>query len=92
MTEDKNNISEKTGKESFGLSNELRKFQEHKRIKSKPTFNKKCNPNCPCHRLVTHNACLWCPALRNSPYHKGEFDDKSDEDIAKIINELEEEI
>lgn len=44
MTEYRNNISEK---ESFGLSNELRKFQEHKRIKSKPTFNKKMQSELP---------------------------------------------
>lgn len=62
------------------------------KMKTKSKFNAKCNPNCSLHRLVTHNACLGCSALRNSPYHKGEFDNKSDEDIEKMINELAEDI
>lgn len=42
MTEDKNNISEKTEKESFGLSNELQKFQEQEPITPKLTTEEKC--------------------------------------------------
>ena len=61
-------------------------------MKKESKFNEQCSPNCPCHKTITHNACLCCLALRNSPYHKGEFDNKSDEDIEKMINELVENI
>lgn len=27
-----------------------------------------CNPGCIVHRLATHNTCLGCAAVRDSPY------------------------
>ena len=33
-------------------------------------YNKPCNPNCFSHDIITHNSCLACQALKNSPHHK----------------------
>ena len=34
-------------------------------------YDKPCNPNCFMHNnYPTHNSCLACQALKNSPYHK----------------------
>ena len=48
-------------------------------MKLESKFSEPCVASCPCHKTITHNACLECLALRNSPYHKGEFENKSDE-------------
>lgn len=51
----------------------------------------KCPKDCACHSLVTHNSCLTCAALKNSPYHKDYLKNKTDEEIAtEIISVLEE--
>lgn len=49
-----------------------------------------CDYNCPSHKLVTHNICLSCSAVRNSPYH--DLKNATDEDLKKIIHEVEENI
>ena len=53
----------------------------------------KCNPNCPLHKygLVTHNACLGCKALKDSPYHKDYLKGKTDDEIAEEIIEIKKE-
>lgn len=52
----------------------------------------KCPKDCVCHKFETHNSCLTCKALKNSPYHKDYLKDKTDEEIAEeIISVLEEE-
>lgn len=51
----------------------------------------KCPKDCASHSLVTHNVCLTCIALKNSPYHKDFLKNKTDEEIAtEIITALEE--
>lgn len=49
-----------------------------------------CDYNCPDHKFATHNACLMCPAVRNSPHH--DLKNVSDEELQKIIKEAEEEM
>lgn len=46
-----------------------------------------CDYNCPDHKLATHNACLLCPAIRNSPYH--DLKNVSDEELQMIIKNAE---
>jgi len=58
-------------------------------MKLESKFSEPCVASCPCHKTITHNACLECLALRNSPYHKGEFENKSDEDIEKMQTKIE---
>ena len=41
--------------------------------KNKSKFIEECAPDCPCHKTVTHNACLFCNACRNSPYVKDDI-------------------
>ncbi|MBQ9206893.1 MAG: hypothetical protein IJ158_09290 [Treponema sp.] len=57
----------------------------------KSKFNEKCDTNCAVHKLVTHNACLFCKALRNSPYHAEAVKDMSDDDILTMQKEIEKE-
>ena len=53
--------------------------------------NAKCPKDCACHSNFTHNSCLFCAALKNSPYHKDYLKDKTDEEIAaEIIDVLDE--
>ena len=52
----------------------------------KKLFNKKCSKTCQVHKLVTHNSCLFCEAMRKSPYLDDEIKQKSDEEI-KIIQQ-----
>jgi hypothetical protein len=52
--------------------------------------NEECDKNCIVHKLVTHNACIFCEAARNSPYHP-EFKDMNDEELLKIQEETEKE-
>lgn len=49
-----------------------------------------CDYNCPGHKLATHNACLTCPAVRNSPYH--DLKNVSDEELQQIIKDAETEM
>lgn len=49
-----------------------------------------CDYNCSVHKLVTHNACLTCTAIRNSPHH--DLANATDEDLKKIIQEVEENV
>lgn len=49
--------------------------------KERKDFNKRCDKKCIVHRLVTHNTCLFCKALRNSP-----------SDIKELQQQLEKEI
>lgn len=46
-----------------------------------------CDYNCPDHKLATHNACLMCPAIRNSPHH--DLKNVSDEELERIIKNAE---
>ena len=52
----------------------------------KKLFNKKCSKTCKVHELATHNTCLFCEAMRKSPYLDDEIKQKSDEEI-KIIQQ-----
>lgn len=49
---------------------------------------KKCNEKCMCHHFYTHNTCLTCSALKDSPYHKDYLQDKTDKQIADEIQEI----
>lgn len=44
----------------------------------KQEFNENCDKNCVVHKLVTHNACLFCNALRNSPHLQNDVTKKTD--------------
>lgn len=49
-----------------------------------------CDFNCPIHKLATHDICLICPAVRNSPHHN--LKDVSEEELQQIIKEAETEM
>lgn len=55
----------------------------------------KCDKSCIGHSLYTHNLCMTCKALKDSPYHQDYLKDKTDEEIADDImqgmKELEDE-
>ena len=51
----------------------------------------KCDKKCPCHKFVTHNVCLTCKALKDSPYHQEYLKDKTDKEIAKEVKRICEE-
>lgn len=53
-------------------------------------FNEECDKNCIVHKLVTHNTCLSCNALRNSPHLSNEITSKTDIEIEKMQKEIEE--
>lgn len=53
-------------------------------------LKKNCDFNCPVHKLATHNACLTCPAVRNSPHH--DLKNVTDEELQKIIKDAEAEM
>lgn len=55
-------------------------------------FNEECEEDCVVHKLVTHNACVFCLACRKSPYLKDELLGKSDEEIEAIQKEVKEEL
>lgn len=54
-------------------------------------FNMKCDKNCVVHKLVTHNTCWNCGALRNSPYFQDEVKNKSDIELVQIREEINKE-
>ena len=53
----------------------------------------KCKKECIGHKLFTHNLCLTCKALKDSPYHqeylKGKTDDEIAEEILQVLEEFE---
>ena len=53
----------------------------------------KCKKECIGHQLFTHNLCLTCKALKDSPYHqeflKGKTDDEIVDDILRALEEFE---
>ena len=53
-------------------------------------LKKICDFNCPVHKLATHNTCLTCPAVRNSPHH--DLKNVTDEELQKIIKDAEAEM
>lgn len=53
-------------------------------------LKKNCDYNCPVHKLATHNACLTCSAVRNSPHH--DLKNVTDEELQKIIKDAEAEM
>ena len=55
-------------------------------------YNEECRADCVVHSLATHNTCVFCPACRNSPYHGKDFLGKSDEEIERIREEVNEEL
>lgn len=57
----------------------------------KQEFNENCDKNCVVHKLVTHNACLFCNALRNSPHLQNNVTKKTDKEILEMQSELEKE-
>lgn len=58
----------------------------------KKSFNNKCDEKCIVHKLVTHNTCLFCKALRNSSYVDEEVKNKTDSEIKELQQQLEKEI
>lgn len=59
-------------------------------IKENEQLKTVCDFNCPDHKLATHNACLTCPAVRNSPHH--DLKNVTDEELQKIIKDAEAEM
>lgn len=55
----------------------------------------KCDKSCIGHNLITHNLCITCKALKDSPYHQNYLKNKTDEEIAydimHVIEEFEDE-
>lgn len=53
----------------------------------------KCKEECIGHKLFTHNLCLTCKALKDSPYHqeylKGKTDDEIAEELLQVLEEFE---
>ena len=53
----------------------------------------KCKQDCISHKLFTHNLCLTCNALKDSPYHqeylKGKTDDVIAGEILQVLEEFE---
>lgn len=92
-------IDRATGREHLPTG-EVKDFAEqHNQSKRKPNkneskdtcvkFNDKCDTDCIVHKLVTHNACLMCNSLRNSPYHKDDVMGKTDVEIEEMQKEIE---
>ena len=73
------------------------KFESEVKMTDKQTIIKnlnsgvKCNPDCPLHKLITHNTCICCKAFKDSPYHKDYLKGKTDDKIANEIIEIEKE-
>ena len=51
----------------------------------------KCDKSCIVHTLITHNLCLTCKAFKDSPYHQSYLKNKTDDEIADEIIEIEKE-
>ncbi len=62
----------------------------NKRIQKK-RFLMSCDKDCLVHKLVTHNTCLFCYALKHSPYHS-EVKNMTIKEIKKMKKEILEEI
>ena len=73
--------------------NTLTEEQDHHIVeleKEISELKKICDFNCPIHKLATHNTCLTCPAVRNSPHH--DLKNVTDEELQKIIKDAEAEM
>lgn len=53
-------------------------------------YNEECEEDCVVHKLATHNTCLTCPAVRNSPHR--DLKNVTDEELQKIIKDAEAEM
>ena len=73
LTEGKRQVTDKTLSETRDI---LKLKKENEQLKTV------CDYNCPVHKLVTHNTCLTCSAIKSSPHF--DFKDKSDEEIKQI--------
>ena len=62
----------------------------HQLEKENAKLKEVCDFNCPVHKLATHNACLTCIAIRNSPHHN--LKNVTDEELQKIIKDAESEM
>lgn len=68
---------------SFDLEKTLSETRDILKLKKENEQLKTvCDYNCPVHKLVTHNTCLTCSAIKSSPHF--DFKDKSDEEIKQI--------
>ncbi len=68
---------------SFDLEKTLSEARDILKLKKENEQLKTvCDYNCPVHKLVTHNTCLTCSAIKSSPHF--DFKDKSDEEIKQI--------
>lgn len=63
---------------NYKINRQLKRIEIIKDINS----GEKCDEKCNLHNLLTHNACLCCKALKDSPYHKDYIKGKTDEEIA----------
>lgn len=61
---------------------EFPKSEKAEQVTDNGIFNKECDESCYVHKLKTHNACIFCEALRNSPYH--DVEGLSDWEILKM--------
>ncbi len=75
---------EKFEKALSQIKNDREKVIEYNErlVKENEQLKTVCNYNCPVHKLVTHNTCLTCSAIKNSPHF--DFKDTSDEEIKQI--------
>lgn len=60
------------------------------KMTEKLEFSKPCSKDCIVHQLKTHNSCLFCESLRNSPFH--DVKSMSDEEIRNMQKEVEKEL
>ena len=64
-----------------------------KEILEQINSGEKCKKECIGHKLFTHNLCLTCKGLKDSPYHqeylKCKTDDEIAEDILQVLKEFE---
>lgn len=76
---------------TFDMKKALEDARDQIRIaKENEELKSVCDYNCPVHKLATHNTCLTCPAVRNSPHH--DLKNVSDEELQKIIKDAEAEM
>ncbi len=53
-------------------------------------FNETCDKDCVVHKLVTHNTCIFCDSIRNSPHI--DVKGMSDKEIIKMREDVEREM
>lgn len=62
-----------------------------KEILEQINSDEKCRQDCISHKLFTHNLCMTCNALKDSPYRQEYLKGKTDDEIAEdILRGLEE--